>query len=62
MKSPIEHTKKMDITIKYERLGSHSDDADNSSILGCDTVVWPVVSVVPKDWTTFRNALFLVTT
>jgi hypothetical protein len=28
----------MNVTIKYERFGSHSGDAENSSILGCDTV------------------------
>jgi hypothetical protein len=52
----------MNVTIKYERFDSHSGDAENSSILECDTVVWPVASGVPKDCTTFRTALFWVTT
>jgi len=28
----------MNVTIKYVRCGSHSGDADNSSIHGCDAV------------------------
>jgi len=28
----------VNIAIKYKRFGSHSGDAENFSILGCDTV------------------------
>jgi len=28
----------MNVTIKYERCGSHTGDAENCIILGCDTL------------------------
>ena len=52
----------MNITIKYEKFGSHSFNAENFIIFGYDSVVWPVASGVPKYCSTFRNALFWFTT
>ena len=49
----------MNITIKYERFGSHSGDAENFGILGCDSVVWPVYSGVLRDCTTIENCPLL---
>ena len=43
----------MNTTLKYERFGSHSGNAENSSFLGCDTM-----SLAGR----FRNALFWLTT
>jgi hypothetical protein len=43
MESAVKQTRKMNVTTKFERFGSHSGDAENSSIRGCDTVscsVW----------------------
>ena len=52
--------RKKNITIKYERFGSHSDDTENSS--ECDSLVWTEASGVSNDCTTFRTAIFWVIT
>jgi hypothetical protein len=52
----------MNTTIKYVGFRSHSGDTENASIIGCDTVDWPVSSGVPKDCTAFRTAIFWVIT
>jgi hypothetical protein len=38
IKSVVKQTRKMNVTIKFERFGSYSGDVKNSSICGCDTV------------------------
>ena len=52
----------MNINIKYERFGSHSVDAENCIILGCDTVltlVTPMCSSIHTMYTFQSNTTTL---